>query len=103
MRTTFSDAKVQEVWAKGLLVPGVAPDEWRKDACGAWITRDQYGNHDSLYGWDIDHIKPVSEGGGDELWNLRPLQWENNASRQADRLDCVVFAEGNKNVRKPGR
>ncbi len=29
-------------------------------------------------GWEIDHIKPVSESGTDDLSNLQPLQWENN-------------------------
>ena len=32
----------------------------------------------SIYGWEIDHIKPKKDGGSDDLSNLRPLQWEAN-------------------------
>ncbi len=76
MELSFSDAVVQKVWEKAKPQPGYGPERWRKDECGAWIARDQYGNHGSIYGWDVDHISPVSRGGGDEPSNLRPLQWE---------------------------
>jgi len=41
------------------------------------ICRSLYGKLETE-GWEVDHIKPVSRGGGDELENLQPLQWENN-------------------------
>jgi len=87
---SFSDDTIQKVWEKGTVVSGYDKNVWRKDQCGAWIKRDRYGDRDSKYGWEIDHIKPSSDGGGDELSNLRPLQWENNASKQEGRLTCPV-------------
>ena len=97
---SFSEDTIQKVWEKGTVILNNDPNVWRKDQCEAWICRGDYGNRDSQYGWEIDHIKPESEGGGDELSNLRPLQWENNTSKQAGRLTCVVTASGEKNVHK---
>ena len=97
---SFSDETVQKVWEKGEVVGGNDPNEWRQDQCSAWIGREYYGDRSSEYGWEIDHITPESEGGGDELSNLRPLQWENNVSKQAGRLTCPVTSSGKNNFRK---
>ena len=89
------DALVQKVWEKGKVVSGVDSSRWRKDDCDAWIGRVEYGDRNSQYGWEIDHISP---GGPDTLSNLRPLQWENNVAKSDGRLGCVVTSSGNKNV-----
>ena len=95
---SFSDQVIQAVWQKGDIVPSYDPNVWRKDQCGAWMRKGHYGNRDSKYGWEIDHIKPESDNGSDELSNLRPLQWENNASKQDGRLTCPVTASGTSNT-----
>lgn len=96
----FSDDLVQRVWEKGTASNGKDPREWRKDTCTAWIRRQDYGRTDTAYGWNIDHITPVSRGGSDALENLQPLHWENNASKSNGRGDCPVRANGEKNVRR---
>lgn len=93
----WDEETIQKVWEKGKIVPDQKADQWRKDECGAWIGRQNYGKRDSSYGWEIDHISP---GGPDILSNLRPLQWENNAEKSEGRLKCNVTASGTKNVRK---
>lgn len=72
----------QPVWNKGVIIPGYDPRVWRRDAYGNNIRFQDYGNRQSEYGWEIDHVIPVSQSGTDDLQNLRPLQWEANAARQ---------------------
>lgn len=78
----FSAYIVEAVWRKGTVVIGVDPAVRRKDACGAWIDRDQYGVMDENgTGWEIDHVFAVTRGGSDNLGNLQPLQWQNNRAK----------------------
>ncbi len=77
---------IKEVWRKATIVPGVDKNNLRKDQCGAWIKFSDYGNRNSETGWEIDHIKPISKGGKDNIENLRPLQWQNNAEKSDGRL-----------------
>ena len=93
---SFDDEIVEDVWKKGQSAPNNDPQIWRKDVCGALIGRNYYGNRDSMYGWEIDHINP---NGGDSLDNLQPLQWENNAAKGDGPLRCVVTSNGTENVR----
>jgi len=95
---SFNEEDIQAVWEKGRVVSNNDSNIWRKDECYAWIKRTEYGNRNSQYGWEIDHIDP---DGGDDLDNLRPLQWENNvATSDTEQLVCVVTAEGTRNVRR---
>ncbi|PQO25817.1 HNH endonuclease [Blastopirellula marina] len=80
---SWSEAEKAAVWRKGDIIAGHDPRIWRSDKCGSKIKWDQYGTL-GIYGWEIDHIKPVSRGGGDELSNLQPLHWSNNRSKGDD-------------------
>lgn len=85
----FDERTIEAVWSKG--TPELAYASFRKDTCGASMQRPAYGKT-GRWGWEIDHIKPVSLGGTDELSNLQPLQWENNRHK-ADKWpnwDCKI-------------
>lgn len=75
---------ISNVWLKGKIVSGYDPNIYRKDDYGWWMERKEYGNRQSQYGWEIDHIIPSSKGGSDNITNLRQLNWYNNAKRQDD-------------------
>lgn len=96
----FTEQTIQAVWEKAIVVDGYNASTIRKDSCGAWIIRTDYGNTNSIYGWEIDHIYPVEKGGDDNIENLRALQWENNRSKGDDYpfYSASVQAEDSANV-----
>ena len=75
---------VQAVWEKGSIVQGFDPALWRKDAYGSLMHRFAYGNRNSEFGWEKDHVWPSALGGQTNYFNYRPLHWRNNLIRQAN-------------------
>ncbi|MBC3934315.1 HNH endonuclease signature motif containing protein [Undibacterium rugosum] len=95
----FDEAMKLHIWNKASTVDHVDASTWRRDQCGAWIKYTEFGNRFSDYGWEIDYILPLAEGGVHEEKNLRPLQWENQLSKREGRLTCVLRAIGPENMR----
>lgn len=97
MVSSEEEKKIQQVWNKGKVVSGYDAEKWRKDECDAWISRKDYGDRKSIYGWEIHHVKTDS----DDVSNLDPLQWENNVvTSDKKKLTCAISSEGNKNIKK---
>ncbi|HET6991511.1 MAG TPA: DUF3606 domain-containing protein, partial [Bacteroidia bacterium] len=94
-REPFSTKIINQVWEKAQVVPGHDPRVLRKDSCGAMIRRNSFGENSSelSMGWEIDHIKPISKGGTDDLVNLQALQWKNNRHKgdSYPSWDCFVY------------
>lgn len=88
----FDNRTIRTVRNKWRIIPGYNPSLIRQDQCGAWMKFVDYWNRNSQYGWEIDHIIPVSHWWVDSIYNLRPLQWENNLYKSNGRLVCKVRA-----------
>lgn len=99
----------RKVWNQGQIVDGYDPEMVRKDACNAFMIYDDYGKK-GLYGWEIDHVCPVSileelgytEVEIDNEQNLRPMNWRNNLSKSDDypSYTAVITSEGDRNVER---
>ena len=78
---SWTHAEKVAVWNKGKIIPSFSSDTWRSDKCSKIMKWAEHGNRNSEYGWEIGHINPVSNGGGDNIENLQPLNWKNNADK----------------------
>ena len=60
-------------WQAARVVKGYDASRIRQDACGAWIAYTDFNKHESMFGWEIDHIYPVFKlrqlGVPERLWN----------------------------------
>jgi 5-methylcytosine-specific restriction endonuclease McrA len=75
------DALKRAVWKKGAIVTGSDPEKYRQDICGSRMEYVEHGDRSDIWGWEIDHIKPASLGGTDDLNNLQPLNCANNVKK----------------------
>ena len=65
-----------------------------KDFAGREIAKGAYGDRNSQYGWNIDHILPQSKGGTTADYNLVCCNIKTN-DEKADKFPCF-YANGKK-------
>lgn len=110
-----AEIDIEAVWCKGREVEGYDSTRYRQDACGAWMKREEFGNAESMYGWEIDRIVPrsflmticgvdICSIRLDCIDNLRPMNCANNMAKKNDFpiYRSAITADGNRNVYKAG-
>lgn len=110
--SSFSAIEIQRIWEKGEPDPAYDPDVVRKDICGAWLIREDYGKTDSFFGWQVDHVCPVSllqskgvpQSEIDQLENLQPMNSANNESKSDNypSFSYAMTSRENSNVKTTG-
>ena len=65
-------------WNKATPIIGYNSAIWRRDDFGWVIGWAHYGNRDSDYGWELDHVRPTALGGLETTSNIRAPHWRNN-------------------------
>ena len=68
------------MWNCAETIKGKDPVKFRKDPYGNQLCFQSYGTN-GAQSWDIDHIKPQSRGGSDNIHNLQALQSSVNRSK----------------------
>ena len=93
----FSEKQIQEVWDKARTIEGLDKSMYRMDYAGAIIKRDLYGKGTEQldFGWEIDHVKPLSKNGSNDIDNLVPLHWKNNRHKDNNypKFETIVSSE----------
>jgi hypothetical protein len=87
---SFTQEQINQVWERARAFGTRDMAHWRQDECGAWISREQYGNATAEFGWKIEN---VSAGGDDSIGNLRAFHRGNHFDRRTARPHCKVTAD----------
>lgn len=73
----YSKTKLEEIWEKAPKCHcghnGCHPNNHRLCyRCQKTILFGAYSQENSKFSWDVDHFKPKSKGGPDDISNLKP-------------------------------
>jgi len=74
------ESKRKNLGKKTKKVRGKDPNLYRQDPYGNLMYKPSYGK-DSSMGWEVDHIKPKSQGGSDSTKNLQALNTKVNKEK----------------------
>jgi hypothetical protein len=75
-----SERRKLAAWNKAQPVAGYEPSMYRKDRFGALIAFSEHGKT-TMYGWEIDHIWPLSQGGLLASQNEVATHWKYNRAK----------------------
>ena len=80
---------VEQVWQKAGQIEGMDPANFRTDDQGSVISKAEFNNEYSIYGWCLNHLKPFWEGGSNDIGNVTPLNCTNKIMSLATYINKV--------------
>ena len=107
----YTEEVKRRIFNRCIKIRGLDPNMWRLDAANAIICYSSYGRDDEFFGWEIDHIYPLSrleeKNVPEDLCyderNLRALNWNNNLSKGDDyptyKITMTSLDNGESNTR----
>ena len=108
----IDEEKRKRLWELMPTAEGKDSAKFRLDSCGALMEWDRFGDRQSDFGWEIDHVVPKSlltergatENEIDDEDNLRPMHWKNNDTKSADypEYQAKVSYENGRNIEQNG-
>jgi hypothetical protein len=96
---SYAYSELHSFWEASRIAYGRDPFWWRVDWLGRLMHRMEYGNRQSEYGWEVDHVWPKSLYGSDNAANLEATNWRTNAAK-SDRTPSGVFGVGPNRLRR---
>lgn len=96
----MTQAEVRNMFVKanpGVRLPGRKGFWYRCAHCGKWCGRPggEKAKIPEDFKMEVDHIRPWSQGGSDQLWNLQPLCRPCNRAKSNN----MTFGDGVKSVK----
>jgi len=80
-RSNYNDKDIKDkVWNKAKKINGKNPNLYRLDPYNTEVFFHSHGKN-SLKGWNIDHIKPISKNGSNDIINLQVLNSKINLKK----------------------
>lgn len=77
---SFTKGRLKKIWNKGGRIKGKDPELYRKDIYGNTMFKPSYGQSGGM-GWNVDHAKPQSKGGTNNISNLQPMNTVANTKK----------------------
>ena len=79
---SYSEEQKYRIWYQSTRsINGYDHSLYALDNSGNEIHYQEYGNTDSDFGWEIDHIIPQVAGGQNVLSNLQAIHWRVNRAK----------------------
>jgi 5-methylcytosine-specific restriction endonuclease McrA len=95
-QSTYNSVDIKDkLWEKAKIIPNKNKNLYRKDPNGDILYKKSISKYTNM-GSEIDHIKPKSKGGSDNIRNLQLLKTSSNRSKSNSLVKASRHSKSNK-------